>query len=108
MTPQRPDDIRRISLKTLKIENKEKAKNTYFLNVLQPKDPLEKEEAITVKRIKGDDCFGVEITSKNTIETFLFSDTNKIVYNDIQSESKWISVVKDYKGEILKTTSYEM
>jgi len=33
MTPQRPDDIRSISLKTLKIENSTKSKNTYFMNV---------------------------------------------------------------------------
>ena len=110
MTPQRPDDIRRISLKTLKIENKEKAKNTYFLNVLQPKDPLEnnKEEEVSVKRIKGESCFGVEITLKNTIEIFLFSDVNQISYNDIQSDSKWVSIVKDKTGKTIKTTNYSI
>ncbi|WP_274620480.1 heparinase II/III domain-containing protein [Colwellia maritima] len=97
MTPQRPDDIRRISLKTLLIENAEKSKKSYFLNVLQPKDTLQGKLSndISVQSIKGDGCFGVEITSKNHIETFIFSNENKIAYQEIESESKWISVVKD-------------
>lgn len=109
MTPQRPDDIRRISLKTLKIENRVKNKDTYFINVLQPKDALEddRKNHISVKRIKGEDCIGVEIISKNNTEIFLFSNKNKITYDDIQSQSKWISIVKDNKGKIVKTTSYD-
>ena len=108
MTPQRPDDIRRISLKTLKIENSEKSKNTYFLNVFQPKDGLqqEKQNVISIKSIQGEDCIGVEITSKETIEVFLFSNKNKINYEDIQSSSKWVSIVMDKKGKVIKTTSY--
>ena len=108
MTPQRPNDIRRISLKTLKIENSEKSKNIYFLNVFQPKDALDRsgQNDISVKRIKGENCIGVEITSKDKKEIFLFSNENKIVYEDIQSQSKWISVIKDNIGKIVKTTSY--
>lgn len=108
MTPQRPDDLRRISLKTLKIENSIKSKDTYFLNVFQPKDGLkgDRQNDISIKRIKGENCIGVEISSKNNTEIFLFSNENKIAYGDIQSHSKWISVVKDTKGKIVKTTNY--
>ena len=108
MTPQRPNDIRRIHLKTLKIENSIKSKNSYFLNILQPKDGLkiDGENDISIKRIKGKNCIGVEITSKNNKEIFLFSRENRIVYGDIQSQSKWVSVVKDSGGKVVKTTSY--
>ena len=109
MTPQRPDDLRRIRLKTLKIENSIKSKNTYFLNVFQPKDGLAKDgkNEISVKRIKGESYIGVEITSKNYTETFLFSNENDIRYGDIQGQSKWISIVKDGNGAIIKTISYD-
>ena len=109
MTPQRPDDLRRIHLKTLKIENKIKRKDLYFLNVLQPKDGLQGngENAISIKRIKGDDCIGVEITSKNYKEIFLFSNKNKIAYGDIQSTSKWVSVVKNKNEKLVKSTNYD-
>lgn len=109
MTPQRPDDIRRISLKTLLIENPEKSKNSYFLNVLQPKDAIQGDPGndISIKPIKGDRCIGVEITSKDHIETFIFSNENKIAYQDIQAESKWISILKDKVGNVIKTTNYD-
>jgi hypothetical protein len=109
MTPQRPDDIRRISLKTLKIENCTKEKNTYFINVLQPKGTLQGDEQndISVKRIKGDSYIGVEITSTTAVETFLFSKENKISHGDIQSQLKWISIVKDRKGRVVKKTGYQ-
>ena len=108
MTPQRPNDLRRISLKTLKIENSVKSKNTYFLNVFQPKDALEenKKNDISVKRLKGENCIGVEIISKNNTEIFLFSNENKIDYNDIHVQSKWVSIVKNEKGEMVKRTTY--
>ncbi|MGO3385373.1 MAG: DUF4962 domain-containing protein [Acinetobacter guillouiae] len=109
MTPQRPDDIRRISLKTLLIENPTKSKNSYFLNVLQPKDVIQNDSKndICVKSIKGDNCIGVEITSQNHIETFIFSSENKIAYKDIQSESKWVSILKDKAGNTIKSTQYD-
>ncbi|WP_406684287.1 DUF4962 domain-containing protein [Seonamhaeicola sp. MEBiC1930] len=106
MTPQRPDDIRRISLKTLKIENNIRSKNTYFINVLQPKDALINDNDLVVKRIKGNNCFGVEIFSKEHVETFLFSSKNKISFEDIQSNSKWVAIVKDNTGKEIKRTSY--
>ena len=109
MTPQRPNDLRRISLKTLKIENSVKRKNTYFLNVFQPKDTLDDsgQNDLSVKRIKGENCIGVEIISKNNIEIFLFSSQNKIDYGDIQSQSKWLSILKNKEGEVVKKTNYK-
>jgi len=108
MTPQRPDDIRRISLKTLKIENTEKTKGLCFVNVLQPKDALNhnQNKEITVKRIVGDGCIGVEITSTNHTEIFLFSKDNDISYADTRVQTKWISTIKDHAGNIIKSTSY--
>ncbi|MBH0057903.1 DUF4962 domain-containing protein [Pseudoalteromonas sp. SWXJZ94C] len=109
MTPQRPDDIRRISLKTLLIENPEKNKNSYFLNVLQPKDAIQSDSSseILAKPIKGDSFIGVEVTSNDHIETFIFSNENKIAYKDIQSKSKWVSILKDKAGNVVKTTYYD-
>ena len=109
MTPQRPDDIRRISLKTLLIENPEKSKNAYFLNVLQPKDALQGGNAqdISIRSLECENSIGVEITSDKHIETFLFSDINNIAYGDVQVKAKWISILKDKAGNIVKTTRYE-
>ena len=108
MTPQRPDDLRRISLKTLKIENSIKSKDCYFITVLQPIDASKSSviNNISVKRIKGDNCFGIEITSAVGKETFLYSKTNQIAYGDSHSRSKWISTITNEKGEVVKTTSY--
>ncbi|MDO6693428.1 DUF4962 domain-containing protein [Aliiglaciecola sp. 3_MG-2023] len=109
MTPQRPDDIRRISLKTLLIENQEKSKNTYFLNVFQPKDAIQSDENrdISIRSLKGENCIGVEITSKQFVETFLYSSDNKIAYGDIHGQARWISILRDKAGKIVKTTSYD-
>lgn len=109
MTPQRPDDIRRISLKTLKIENNAVSKATCFLNVFQPKDALERDRRmdVSIRRLKGDNCIGVEVTSRQNMEIFLYSSKCQIDYEDIRSQSKWISIVKDRAGNTIKTTSYD-
>ena len=109
MTPQRPNDLRRISLKTLKIKNSVKSKNTYFLNVLQPKDALKEDgqNELSVERIVGENCIGIEITSKKYKEIFLFSPKNQITYGTIQSSSKWLSIVKDNNGKVIKEMSYD-
>ena len=88
------------------IENSAPEKNTYFLNVFQPKDALDNSSELSVKRIKGDTCIGVEISARETVETFLFSETNQIEYGDIKSSSKWISIVKNKAGKVIKTTHY--
>lgn len=108
MTPQRPNDKRRIKLKTFMIENAAREKNTYFLNVFQPKDALETEPSdVTVRRLKDEGCIGVEITSADMTETFLFSARNEIDFEGTKSSSKWISVVRDKNGQIVKTTEYK-
>jgi len=108
MTPQRPNDKRRIKLKTFMIENAAREKNTYFLNVFQPKDALETEPSdVTVRRLKDKNCIGVEITSADMTETFLFSARNEIDFEGTKSSSKWISVVRDKNGQIVKTTEYK-
>jgi len=108
MTPQRPNDKRRIKLKTFMIENAAREKNTYFLNVFQPKDALETEPSdVTVRRLKGKNCIGVEITSADMTETFLFSERNEIDFEGTKSRSKWISVVRDKNGQIVKTIEYK-
>ena len=106
MTPQRPDDIRRISLKTLKIENSEKTKNCYFFNVFQAKDALANSTSIAVKRIKTESCIGVEVTSEHHVETFLFSSEGRIDYGDFKSESKCSSYVKNHQGSLIKSMAY--
>lgn len=108
MTPQRPDDIRRISLKTLLIENNSPCENTYFLNVFQPTDPLTSGSSVnlSIKRLKGESCIGVEITSHDYQELFLFSPSGQIDFADIHVKSKWISIVKDKSGNIIKSKEY--
>ncbi|MDO6839000.1 DUF4962 domain-containing protein [Paraglaciecola chathamensis] len=109
MTPQRPDDIRRIRLKTLLVENPEKCQNAYFLNVLQPKDALpgSKEQDISIRALEGERCIGMEITSQQHVELFLFSNTNNIVYEEISANATWLSILKDKAGNIVKTTRYD-
>ena len=89
------------------IENSTPEKNTYFLNVFHPKDALEgRTSDISVKRIKGKNCIGVEITAGETTETFLSSTSNQIDYKNIKSQTKWISLVKDKSGKTVKTAQY--
>lgn len=109
MTPQRPDEIRRIRLKTIKIENLEKVRDICFLNILHPKDGVSEidKHNISVERIQGDTFIGAQIITSIHSETFIFSAVSKINYKDIQSNTKWISVVKDSAGNILKSTSYD-
>ncbi len=108
MTPQRPDDIRRISLKTIKIENTKKAKNTFFLNILQPKDSTlnTQKSSLAVERIVGETFIGAKITTSEITELFLYSNTQKINHEDIVAESTWVSVIRDATGRVLKKTSY--
>ena len=48
----------------------------------------------------------LEITSDDHEEVFLFSIKNKIAYGEIQAEAKWISMVKDREGKVLRSTEY--
>lgn len=106
MTPQRPDDIRRIYLKTLKIENAKKSKNALFLNVLQPIDALNDKSQLMIKRIEATDHIGIEITSESYCEKFLFSSQTKLTHGNNNKLLKWRSEVKDLNGTHIKSTSY--
>jgi len=64
------------------------------------------EEIMTPQR-PNDKCIGVEITSADMTETFLFSARNEIDFEGTKSRSKWISVVRDKNGQIVKTTEYK-
>ena len=105
MTPQRPKDIRKISLKTLKVENCKKERNTIFLNILVPKDIFGIDEVI-IKKIKSGNQNGVEIRGKDFFEIFIFSKDGKINYENKIINGKWISIVKDINGNILKQKIY--
>ncbi len=109
MTPQRPNDIRRISLQTLKIENSNQSKNLHFLHVLQPKGTIEDEatEPLNIHRIFGDGCSGVKIKSGTHTEIFLFSDKHDIHYKDINTQGKWISKISNKRGHVIKSICYK-
>ncbi|WP_320048121.1 DUF4962 domain-containing protein [uncultured Ilyobacter sp.] len=100
MTPQRPDDIREIKLKTLCIENQDKEKNVHFLNVLQTESSFS-DELLEVKPIKDENFLGIEIKKGNKIEQFIYSDKSNIDYDGIRSDAKWISIVKE-NDEVVK------
>ncbi|WP_058484931.1 DUF4962 domain-containing protein [Defluviitalea phaphyphila] len=105
MTPQRPDDIREIILKTLCIENDKREKNMYFLNVLYPHSSFEY-EPLEVKHIKGNDFIGVEIKKGQFIEKFIYSENGSINYKGIKTDANWVSVIKE--GEkIVKYALYQ-
>ena len=48
----------------------------------------------------------LEITSDAHVEVFLFSIKNKIAYGEIQADAKWISMVKDREGKVLRSPEY--
>ena len=106
MTPQRPDDIRRISLQTLKIENSTPSKNLHFLHVLQPKAALsnEADQHLVINRISTDKYDGVEIKSAEHTEIFLFSHEGNIHFEDMDAQGKWVSDLRDKEGRVVKST----
>ena len=48
----------------------------------------------------------LEITSDAHVEVFLFSSKSEIAYGEIQADAKWISIVKDREGKLLRSTKY--
>jgi hypothetical protein len=108
MTPQRPDDVRRISLKTLLIENSKPSKNTCFLNILQPKDAIGTSAAddITVTNINVEGCIATQISSAQFTETFIYSSEGQIDYEGKNFNANWLSIVKDKSGHTIKSTHY--
>jgi hypothetical protein len=105
MTPQRPDDIREIKLKTLCMENETKQKEVHFLNVLHPHSSFEA-SSLEVKQINGEGFIGVEIKEMDRVETFIYAKEKGMDYEGIKSDGKWISLVKN-KGEVVKLAVYQ-
>ncbi|GAA0178912.1 hypothetical protein SH2C18_18810 [Clostridium sediminicola] len=105
MTPQRPDDIREIKLKTLCIENESKEKDVHFLNILHPESSFV-DELLEVKSIDGDGFIGVEVKKGHKIEQFIYSEKCKIDYCGIVSDANWISIIKD-KEQLVKYAVYQ-
>ncbi|GEM02212.1 protein of unknown function [Halolactibacillus halophilus] len=105
MTPQRPDDVREILLKTLCVENKTKKKDVHFINVLQPESSFT-DELLDVKEIKGDEFIGVEIKTGSKVETFIYSETKTIDYCGIKSDANWVSIIKD-GDQLIKHAVYQ-
>jgi hypothetical protein len=105
MTPQRPNDKRIISLKTLKIENSKKEKNTSFVNVLVPNDLFEKDE-VYINKIESHKQIGVEIQGRNHVEIFLFSSDGTINHKGEEIEGTWMSIVEDLNGKTIKKKIY--
>ena len=104
MTPQRPTDIREIVLRTLLLSNEQKVGNMVYINVLAPRNAFG-QEFIKVKRIHTGEVVGVEIAGDDFEETFLFSQSGKLIYKDINEEGKWISVVRK-NGKVVKRALY--
>ena len=109
MTPQRPDDIRRIRLQTLKIENSHQAKNLHFLHVLQPKGTLPQDvvDPIIIERIVKDHYSGVKIKSAQHTEIFLFAHKRDHQFQDFNAQGKWVSQIQDLLGHVIKSTYHK-
>lgn len=104
MTPQRPNDIRKVVLKTLKLQNIQKTEAMVYLNVLAPRSIFEK-EPVRIKRILDGSVIGVEITGEDFEELFLYAQNEKISYGDIKENGTWISIVKKH-GKVIKKKVY--
>lgn len=105
MTPQRPNDKRRISLKTLKIENPQASQDLMFVNVLAPRDFFGS-SALHIEKVHGKACQGMLIKSQTHTELFLFSAEKHIQYQDIDLQATWVSIVKDSAGKEIKRKHY--
>lgn len=100
MTPQRPNDIRKVVLKTLKLKNIRPTKDMVFVNILAPRSLFGK-EFIHVEKINDSSVIGAVITGSDFEETFLFAKFGKLVYGEIHEEGKWLSIVRK-NGRIVK------
>lgn len=110
MTPQRPNDVREIILKTLCMENPNKEKNLQFLNILQPESSFV-DTLLKVNSVRGEGFFGVKIQKGEQLEVFIYANEGSIDYEGITSDAKWLSVVFEgirvvkyglYQGTYLK------
>jgi len=101
MTPQRPNDIRKVVLRPLELENISESKEMVYLNLLMPKSIFNKEK-IEVKKILTEDVIGLKIIKDNITELFLYSLTDRIIYKDINESGQWLSIVKQDNKVIKK------
>ncbi len=75
------------------------------MNILVLKDIFGSDE-VNIKKIKSGNQNGVEIRGKDFFEIFIFSKDGKINYENKIINGKWISIVKDINGIILKQKTY--
>lgn len=87
MTTQEPDKFREAKMKTITIENKSKAKDTWFLNILSTRSTFDKEK-FTMKQIQNGKTQGVIIESDQEKELFLCSKSSEIQYGTINADAK--------------------
>lgn len=99
MTTQEPDKFRETQMKGLYISNCEPSKMCHFLNVLIPEQS--ESSLYDVVRINQETCFGVEVSSKNESEVFLYSKGNTITYNNNYYDSQAVFIRK-VDGQIKK------
>lgn len=105
MTPQRPDDIREIKLKTLCVENGDHQNDLNILNVLQPISSFSQDN-LEIKAISEGSCTGVEVKKGEVTELFLYSEDGAINFEGLRSDAQWVSIVWD-KDQIVKHMNYK-
>jgi hypothetical protein len=98
MTTQEPDKCREAKMKTLHIENKEKVKDMYFLNVLAPESI--NEDTLVVNKIVLDEALGVEVVDGDSSDIFLWSKGKGITFNNQYYSSQ--AVLLRYKRDQLQ------
>lgn len=101
MTTQEPDKFRETKMKTMVIENTEKAKDMNFFNILKPQRTFG-EEKFDVVKFKEGTCFGSVIETETFKETFLFNPKNETVeVKGIKTDAKWVVIVEE-AGKVTK------
>ena len=105
MTPQRPNDIRKVVLRPLELENKHASKEMLYLNLLMPKSIFDKEK-VEVEKILTNNLIGFKISKNNKSELFLYALNDKILYEEINESAKWLSIVKE-NGKQIKKAIYK-
>lgn len=100
MTPQRPNDIRKVVLNTLKLKNERPAKTLTYINLLAPRSLFDA-EPLRVEKIREDSVVGLKIFGDGFEELFLYSTDGTLAYQDVNETGKWLSIVKR-DGKIVK------
>lgn len=98
MTPQRPNDIRKVVLNTLKLQNVQPVRDMVFINVLVPRS-IFMGEVVCVRTICDSSVQGVEIVGTDFKELFLYSPDGQISYGQMMEKATWVSLIT--RGEKL-------